>query len=220
MALLMCPECRGQVSSRAATCPHCGCPTGEGGTSEAAVRSGSVVRLSPRVQPAAPSRQDGDDRPSMVRGTPGVATVRPARTVASGASREPKALKLFRWSKLRPGEEIHAWAPATVGRAMGKGEEALRGGVVIVTDQRVPFYGKGLLNETFADVPIHRIGGVEQRSSLWSHTLTISAQGTKLVVSPVGSGLERIVQTLERLRRSGTGQSGTAEVSGGSSTQR
>lgn len=26
MALIQCPECNGQVSSKASTCPHCGCP--------------------------------------------------------------------------------------------------------------------------------------------------------------------------------------------------
>jgi hypothetical protein len=30
MALKQCPECSKDVSSRAESCPHCGCPTGDG----------------------------------------------------------------------------------------------------------------------------------------------------------------------------------------------
>ena len=35
MALIQCPECKKEISSKAPTCPHCGAPVGVSQTSEA-----------------------------------------------------------------------------------------------------------------------------------------------------------------------------------------
>ena len=48
MALLPCPECRREVSSRAAACPNCGCPLSAVGVSGSA---GTPIAGSPQMSP-------------------------------------------------------------------------------------------------------------------------------------------------------------------------
>ena len=55
MAMINCPECRQAVSSRASSCPHCGCPI----SAAESPRSPPQVPVVPTRPPAVPTREQG-----------------------------------------------------------------------------------------------------------------------------------------------------------------
>ncbi len=86
MALLICSECEGKVSSLAASCPHCGAPVPKVGvdpTPAPAVRATPDISPAPRPAPAQPPL----DRPIPSE------TVGAAQSASARAATEPTAVK-------------------------------------------------------------------------------------------------------------------------------
>ena len=72
---------------------------------------------------------------------------------------------------LKPNESVIVSAFGYVGKMMGSGDDTQRNGDLIVTNQRVVFYRKGWLGETFESIPINKITSAERRSTLGFKTL-------------------------------------------------
>jgi len=82
--------------------------------------------------------------------------------------KETKHVSYFQSHKLKAGENIRCFLDGYIGEMMGKGKDTQRNGALIVTDQRVAFYRKGLLGEVLETIPIEKVTSVET-SSLMGH---------------------------------------------------
>ena len=59
-------------------------------------------------------------------------------------SKESKHVAAFRARQLKHGEQAVAWVEGYIGEMMGSGKDAQHNGALVVTDQRVAFYRKGV----------------------------------------------------------------------------
>lgn len=78
--------------------------------------------------------------------------------------KETKHVKAFRQSKMRDGEEILSYLEGWIGKIMGSGSDAQKNGTLIVTNERVIFYRKGLLGEVFQTIPVAKLTSVETKT--------------------------------------------------------
>jgi hypothetical protein len=86
---------------------------------------------------------------------------------------ESKHVTVFRNKHLKPAEEIIAWGEGYIGDMMGKGKDTQHNGVLIVSQERVVFYRKGLLGEVLETIPLKSITSIERKSLLGHRTLKI-----------------------------------------------
>lgn len=81
-------------------------------------------------------------------------------------AKESKHVKQFQEKHLKSDELVVAFGDGYIGEMMGSGDNAQHNGSLIVTDQRVAFYRKGLLGEVIETIPLKNITSVERRSML------------------------------------------------------
>jgi len=77
----------------------------------------------------------------------------------------------FRELHLKPNESIIAWTKGIVGEPMGTGSKTQHRGVLIVTDERVAFYRKGIFGEVIETIPLKAISSIERKSGMVSSTI-------------------------------------------------
>lgn len=85
---------------------------------------------------------------------------------------ETKHVRFFK-EKLKPGEEIKIFLEGYIGEIMGKGKETQHNGNLIITNERVIFYRKGILGEVLETIPVYKITSVEHISLMGHRVLTI-----------------------------------------------
>lgn len=70
----------------------------------------------------------------------------------------------FQARHMKPGEAVTAVGVGYIGDMMGTGNRRQHNGVLIVTNERVVFYRKGLLGEVFETIPLKAITSIERKS--------------------------------------------------------
>ena len=91
-----------------------------------------------------------------------------------------KHVRVFEKTKLNKGEEIDCFLDGYIGKVMGSGEDAQHYGMLIVTNQRVSFYRKGVFGEVFETIPISKISSVESSSFMGYRELTFHTSNNDL----------------------------------------
>lgn len=95
-------------------------------------------------------------------------------------TKELKHVTQFRASHLKKGESILVWCEGYIGEMMGKGDKTQHNGVLIITEQRVAFYRKGLLGEVLETIPLPKITSVERKSTMGHRTIRMHTSHDKL----------------------------------------
>lgn len=91
-----------------------------------------------------------------------------------------KHLIKFNGKHRAEGETILASAPGYTGKALGRGKNKKRTGVLIATDTRVVFYRKGFWGEIIESIPIKSISSIERSSILKLRTIRIHTSNDDL----------------------------------------
>jgi hypothetical protein len=86
---------------------------------------------------------------------------------------ESKHVTAFRKHHLKSDEEIITWGEGYIGNMMGKGNDTQQNGVLIVSNERVIFYRKGLLGEVLETIPLKSITSIERKSIIGHRTIKI-----------------------------------------------
>ena len=86
---------------------------------------------------------------------------------------EPKHVAVFRQKHMNPGEEVVAWGEGYIGEMMGSGKDTQHNGALIVTNNRVAFYRKGMLGEVLETIPLKSITSIERKSLMGHCTIRI-----------------------------------------------
>lgn len=86
---------------------------------------------------------------------------------------DSKHVVAFRQKHMKPGEEVRATADGYIGKAMGQGKDAQHNGSLVVSDQRVAFYRKGIFGEVLETIPLKSITSVERKSMLGHRVIRI-----------------------------------------------
>lgn len=95
-------------------------------------------------------------------------------------SNESKHVIKFRKAHLRPSESIVAWGDGYVGEMMGSGSKTQHNGALIVTNERVAFYRKGILGEILETIPLERITSIERQSMMGHRTIRMHTSHDQL----------------------------------------
>jgi hypothetical protein len=122
-------------------------------------------------------------------------------------SKESKHVAVFRERHQKAGETVVGWVEGYIGKMMGGGDDRQHNGALIITDQRVAFYRKGLLGEVFQAIPLSKITSVEQKSTMGHVNLTVHTSHDDLSFKTFQKAeLEAAVEAIER-GRDGAGAS-------------
>lgn len=87
--------------------------------------------------------------------------------------KETKHLKEFKKSKLKPNEEIQCFLEGWIGKMMGTGDDKQHNGKIIITNERICFYRKGLIGEVLETIPLKRITSIETLSHMGHRVLRV-----------------------------------------------
>jgi hypothetical protein len=93
---------------------------------------------------------------------------------------EPYHAKQFREHQLRPDENVISCNDGYIGRMFGSGDAKQINGALILTNQRIVFYRKGIFSEHLQEIDLKAISSVDQKSSLAHRTLSIRGQSCVL----------------------------------------
>jgi hypothetical protein len=93
---------------------------------------------------------------------------------------EPKDLVQFRQRHLNERENIIEWGVGYIGQMMGKGDNKQHNGVLVVTEERVVFYGKAFFSEVIESLPLASITSIERKSSIGPMTVRLHASNDSL----------------------------------------
>ncbi|MDY0882282.1 SHOCT domain-containing protein [Dongia soli] len=118
--------------------------------------------------------------------------------MANGGSHTKKFLA----KKAKPGETLVAALEGYKGKMMGKGEEAMHNGALILTDQRVAFYRAGLFGEIFETIPLDKLSSVETKTLLGHKTLFLHTSDDAIEFRSFekGAAYQAFVDELEQRR--------------------
>lgn len=97
-----------------------------------------------------------------------------------GNLKESKHVRRFRELHLKSGEKMVAWGDGYIGNVMGVKEEAQKNGSLIVSNERVIFYRRGLLGEVLETIPLKSITSIERRSTLGHRVIRIHTSHDRL----------------------------------------
>ena len=75
--------------------------------------------------------------------------------------------------RLLENEEVIQVAEGYIGKMMGKGDDTQHNGSLLLTNQRVVFYRKGMLGEVLKTVPFENISSVDTLSSMGHRTISM-----------------------------------------------
>ena len=99
--------------------------------------------------------------------------------MASGGKKSGN-VKEFEKRQCRSSEQPYLWATGWIGSMMGKGDDKQRNGALIVTNERVVFYLKGMMSEVCESIPLNRITSVSFSKTMAKSELTVHAPGNEL----------------------------------------
>lgn len=88
-------------------------------------------------------------------------------------AKESKHVIQFRNKNLNDNESIVAFGDGYIGEAMGTGDKTQHNGSLIVTNERVAFYRKGIFGEIIETMPIANITSIERKSFMGHRTITL-----------------------------------------------
>lgn len=88
-------------------------------------------------------------------------------------NKDNKHTEKFRNEKLKPSESIIIHLEGWIGEMMGKGDKTQHNGQLIITNERVCFYRKGIFGEVFETIPIKIITSIEIKSILGYRVLRL-----------------------------------------------
>jgi hypothetical protein len=92
--------------------------------------------------------------------------------------KESSHVREFRKSRMNPSEEIVDFLDGWIGEMMGSGENEQHNGYLILTNERLCFYRKGLTGEIFKPTPLSSIANIETLSRMGYRNLRIfTSQG-------------------------------------------
>ncbi len=81
---------------------------------------------------------------------------------------------------MKPNEKIIAWGVGYIGEMMGSGDKTQHNGALVVTDERVAFYRKGILGEVLETIPLKKITSIERKSMMGFRTIRIHTSHDQL----------------------------------------
>ena len=88
-------------------------------------------------------------------------------------AKKSKHVSKFETNHLKGNEQIESFGDGYIGEAMGQGDKAQHNGALIVTNERVVFYRKGLFGEIIETMPLVNITSIERKSLLGHRTINI-----------------------------------------------
>jgi Short C-terminal domain/Bacterial PH domain len=116
--------------------------------------------------------------------------------------KDTKHVTAFRATKLKPAEEIFGHLEGWIGEMMGKGKEAQRNGQLVLTNERVCFYRKGVLGEVFETIPLLKITSVETLSRMGYRVLRLHTSHDEMAFKTFEAreAFDSIYEKLESIR--------------------
>ena len=115
--------------------------------------------------------------------------------------KELKHVKKYRENHLRADDSILTWGEGYIGEMMGKGDNAQHNGTLIVTNELVVFYRKGVFGEILETIPLKKITSIERKSTLGHRTLRIHASHDDLAFKCMNKEHEqRLLDAIENGR--------------------
>jgi hypothetical protein len=125
-------------------------------------------------------------------------------------AKESKHVAKFRAAHLKTGEAIKAFDDGYIGEAMGTGSKRQYNGSLIVTNERVAFYRKGLLGEVLETIPLKSITSIERKSLLGHRTIGIHTSHDALVFKTFNKdGETKLIDAIEDGRHSSSANTAT-----------
>ena len=119
--------------------------------------------------------------------------------MASGGKKSGN-VKEFEKRQCRSSEQPHLWATGWIGNMMGKGDDKQRNGALIVTNERVVFYLKGMMSEVCESIPLNRITSVSFSKTMAKSELTVHAPGNELEFKSLEAGATAAIrEALDRV---------------------
>ena len=94
--------------------------------------------------------------------------------------KDTKHVVTFKSTKLMADETVVSFLVGYIGEMMGKGDKTQRHGTLIVTNQRVAFYRKGIFGEILETIPIENISSIETSSMMGHRVLTFHTSNDEL----------------------------------------
>lgn len=117
--------------------------------------------------------------------------------------KQNKHVKAFTAAHIKPNENVLAYAEGYIGEMMGSGDKKQHNGSLIVTEQRVCFYRKGILGEVLETMPVKSITSIERKSVLGHRTIVIHTSNDELSFKTLKKDEEASVHdAIERVRDS------------------
>jgi len=118
-------------------------------------------------------------------------------------AKESKHVAKFRASHLKASEAIKAFDDGYIGEAMGSGSKRQYNGSLIVTNERVAFYRKGIFGEVLETIPLKSITSIERKSLLGHRTIGIHTSHDALVFKTFNKdGEAKLIDAIEAGRNS------------------
>ena len=93
---------------------------------------------------------------------------------------ESKHVVKFRESHLKQKEKVVAWGEGYIGEMMGSGDKTQHNGALVVTNERVAFYRKGILGEVLKTIPLNKITSIERKSIMGHRTIRMHTSHDQL----------------------------------------
>ena len=112
-------------------------------------------------------------------------------------AKESKHILKFREAHLKPDEKIVAWGEGYIGEMMGKGDKTQHNGVLVVTNERVAFYGKGFLSEVLETIPLNKITSIERKSLMGHRTIKMHTSHDQLEFKTFEDKEQQLVDAIE-----------------------
>lgn len=126
--------------------------------------------------------------------------------------KESKHVVKFKSSHLAAGEKVAEWGDGYIGEMMGKGAKQQHNGSLIVTDQRVAFYRKGLFGQVLESIPLKAITSIERKSFMGHRSIRLHTSHDALEFKTFEKDVEQALVTAIESGRSAASPAPVAAV--------
>ena len=118
-----------------------------------------------------------------------------------------KHVEGFRDKHAKPGEEVLAWGSGYIGEMGGTGDKKQHNGALIVTQERVVFYRKGMFGEVLETMPLYKITSIERKSLLGHRVIRLHTSHDDLAFKTFDKAQEQaLLDAIEKGRQSSQGE--------------
>jgi hypothetical protein len=116
--------------------------------------------------------------------------------------KENKHVVYFKNGKLKQGEQVELHLEGWIGEMMGKGKDTQRNGQLVVTNERVCFFRKGMLGEVLETIPLSKITSIETLSRLGYRVIRLHTSHDELAFKTFESKelFDKVHDRIEELR--------------------